>query len=199
MSSKFLSVEFTGTLQGVNKFFESKGWTFETKHISPNKILVKVPEDLVDEVTFFQGTPFEDENGENTITSFKNIPEKEFYNTAENGFEIIHHKEEKKPQLEEIRKPSVDQTEHKEVKPMNEQGFPSPMVEGCKIFGDQPPVQSEKLDAKENIATAFADAILPSKSPLARDDPFVFLTGRSYLRNFIAASTVLLFVITLFD
>ena len=190
--SRFLAVEFTGSLAGVNKFFESKGWSFETKHISNHKIYIRVPEDLEDEVTFFKGTPFEDGNGENTITSFKPIPESEFNKTAENGFEIINKQERLNSESSEPV-PEKKEVTKEVVKPANEQGFPSPLVE---VAGKTEQIQAS---TQENISAAFADAILPSKSPLPADDAFTFLISRNYLKNFVVASTVLLFVLTLLD
>jgi hypothetical protein len=193
--SRFLAVEFTGSLTGVNKFFESKGWSFETKHVSDHKIYIRVPEDLEDEVTFFKGTPFEDGNGENTITSFKPIPESEFNKTAENGFEIINKQERLNSESSEPVAEKKEKTKEvvKEVKPANEQGFPSPLVD---VAGK---TEQRQASTQDNISAAFADAILPSKSPLPADDAFTFLISRNYLRNFVVASTVLLFVLTLLD
>lgn len=193
MSSKFLSVEFKGSIQELNRFFESKGWTFETKHVSPNKILIKVPTDLAEDVMFSQDMPFDDKNEEHRITSFKFIEETEFISIAEDFVLIDHKKEEIRQNKEEIRQPTPRE-QQRFPEPKEEQRLPEPKVISC--FPISPVEQTAQTN---NISAAFTDAILPSKSPLPRDDPFVFLSGSSYLRNFIAASTVLLFVITLFD
>lgn len=193
MSSKFLSVEFKGSIQELNRFFESKGYTFETKHVSPNKILIKVPTDLAEDVMFCDDMPFDDNNEEHKITSIKFIEESEFISIAEDFVLIDHKKEEIRQNKEEIRQPTPRE-QQRFPEPKEEQRFPEPKVISC--FPISPVEQTAQAN---NISAAFTDAILPSKSPLPRDDPFVFLSGSSYLRNFIAASTVLLFVITLFD
>jgi hypothetical protein len=186
MSSKFLSVEFKGNIRELNNFFQSKGWTFETKNVSDNKILIKVPTDLVEEVMFSQDMPFDDRNEDHKITSFKFIDESEF-----DGFVLIDNKKEEiKNDREVIRQAPVERVHQDKPTPREQERFSQPK---------SPVEQPAQVSNSNNIAAAFSDAILPSKSPLPRDDPFVFLSGSSYLRNFIAASTVLLFVITLFD
>ena len=196
MSSKFLSVEFKGSIQELNRFFESKGYTFETKHVSPNKILIKVPTDIIEDVMFCEDLPFDDENEEHRITSFKFIEEREFISIAEDFVVIDHKNEEIRQNKEEIRQ-ATPREQQRFPEPKEEQRFPEAKQQ--ERFPISPVEQTSQASTSNNISAAFSDAILPSKSPLPRDDPFVFLSGSSYLRNFIAASTVLLFVITLFD
>ena len=107
--SKYFSVVFTGGISSLNKFFETQDWSVETKTITPNKILIKVADELGDEFIFLKGTTIENEKGENTITSVESIKEAEFLNTVENGYEMIHHKDDiRKEPTEEPKKPVVE-------------------------------------------------------------------------------------------
>ena len=212
--STFISLEFTGSYSNLMSFFDSKGFKFDVKPVSPNKILIKLPADMVEDLTFFTGNPL-DEKEELMITSIKTIDESEFSHTAENGFEIINREHEKKstPEVEKKTTPEVEypiissneikhqEQEFKKKGSVNEQGFPVPLVDtSCTVKKTEEKRETKiSADVRDNIASALSDAILPSKSPLPQDDPFVYLTSKSYMKNFITAATLILFVITLLD
>ena len=213
--SKFISIEYVGTHSELVNFLKSKELLFENKQIGKNKVFMKVPSmEVYDEIKFLEGsTPLEE--GKNfTMPQVKEITESEYSSTAENGFELIHPNDNK--MVNEIVEPKVEQNVQPVVQPVvtpvvqpivypnlqptvqpaNEQGFPQPLIEAPKKTQQLIP---ESQDVRERIGMALTNTSLPSKSPLSPDDPFVFLTSGSYLRNFIVASTVLLFVLTLLD
>jgi len=196
--SKYLSIEFEGPASNLSKFFESKGWNFEIKNIFPHKIFVKVSDELADEVKFFEGTPIDDSK-EDKITTIKMISEGEYNNTAENGFEIIHAQGDAKRVVESNQPIISSNIINQQVRtaPTNEIGFP--LIAQSVPAGSQVGAPQTAEEVRHQIATALTNTILPSKSPLSADDPFAFLTSQSYLRNFAVASTVLLFLIALFD
>ena len=199
--STFISLEYTGSYSNLMSFFDSKGFKFDVKPVSPNKILIKLSEEQADELKFFKGNALDDK--EEAITSIKSIEESEFTHTAENGFEIINSEHEKKATPEVVKQiiPSNEikhqENEYKRKDLAKEQGFPIPLVDtSCTVKTSEIEIST---DVRNNIASALSDAILPSKSPLPQDDPFVYLTSKSYMKNFIHAATLILFVITLLD
>jgi hypothetical protein len=182
MSSKYFSVEFTGAYQGIVNYFNTKDWNYEIKNVGGSKLFLKVSEDLAEEVKYCNDMTIDDVKGDK-ITNIKEISQSEFQNFSENGFEIIHdHQQLETPLLTkepfEIKKEVVNKLPE-------------------LIFEKIPEKSIEQIS--DNIARALNDTILPSKSPLPQDDSFSYLTSKNYLRNFLAVSTVILFLIALFD
>lgn len=128
--SKYLSIEFEGSYPNLMKFFESKEWTFETKKIASQKIFVKVPEELADEVKFFESS---EEGIDTKMTKVTSITEEDYINTAENGFEIINPHQDNKSISEStaqiISSNVISQEDTKHILAANEQGFPQSTVQ----------------------------------------------------------------------
>jgi hypothetical protein len=61
------------------------------------------------------------------------------------------------------------------------------------------PQNEGKDQLLHRIGMALTDTSLPSKSPLPNDDPFAYLTSKTYVNYFLATSTLLIFVLTLLD
>lgn len=87
--NKYVSIEYTGPYSSLVKFVESKDLKFEIKPVSSGKALIKISDDLLDDV-FFLSDAVIDEVKHEKINIIKEISENEFNNTSENGFEIIH-------------------------------------------------------------------------------------------------------------
>src|SRR5690348_13921156 len=85
--SQYLAIQFEGQYSSLLDFFNSKEWKFEIKNIGNNKIFVKLPEELVDEIKFFESP----DATSSQMTKITTISEEEYNNTIENGFEIINH------------------------------------------------------------------------------------------------------------
>ncbi len=212
--SKFLSIEYVGTHSDLINFLKSKELLHENKQIGLTKVFMKVPsQEVYDEIKFLEGSTPLEEGKDFSMPQIKEINESEYNSTAENGFELIHPHENKlvseivepkvefvKPNVQPIVSPNVQPMVYPNlepsVHPAYTQGFPQPLVDTPKKT--QQLIQ-ESQEPRERIGMALTNTSLPAKSPLQPDDPFVFLTSGSYLRNFIVASTVLLFVLTLLD
>jgi hypothetical protein len=184
MSYNYLAIDFTGSLQELQNNFDKKSWNFEIKRVSTGRILAKVPEDTTEEVKFFESN----EDGEATMTKVINITEEEYLTTDENGFELINPiindeiKQAKNSLMEQLI-----ETRKREEKPKNEVKFP------------EIPTPSTLFSGEDKISEALSDTVLPSKSPLNADDPFAYLTSRSYLRTFVIAASIVLCILTVFD
>jgi hypothetical protein len=68
MVHKYLAIEFTGSYSNVLKFFEAKGWTFEIKNVGNNRLLLKISDELAEEVVFFKNTIVDEVNGDKIST-----------------------------------------------------------------------------------------------------------------------------------
>lgn len=60
-------------------------------------------------------------------------------------------------------------------------------------------VPQTKEEFNTHVAHALNDAVLPSKSPLPENDPFNFLTSPKFVTTFLTASSVLVFMLSLFE
>lgn len=203
--SKYLSIEFVGNYSNISKFFTAKGWEFEIKPVGANKLFLTVSSDLVEEVQFFVGMEIDDIT-KDRITNIKEITHEEFNNTSENGFEIIHNSNEKNKLIQETPVTSQHNINNEigNFGTSVEKGFPEyPNLNSVNnerrtvIQNTQQP--TTPLEIKDSIASFLSDTVLPSKSPLQNDDPFRYLTSRNYLTNFCLASSVIVFVLALFD
>jgi hypothetical protein len=199
--SKFLSINFEGNYSNIKNFFLNKGWELDTKQISPSKLYARVSsEDLVEEIKFFSNMDLDDQFNVK-MTKVDVISEDEYKNTAENGFEIINHSENKL--ISEVTQPikSLDNVQEEKVVPksnVNVQNVSSSNTGGnvnvCEVTGP-----SINEDPKSFVARVLNDTVLPSKSPLPQEDAFAYLTSPGYIRNFMIASVVVLFVLAILD
>lgn len=190
--SAFFSLEFTGNAQSIIDILKEQYPDFESKKVTSTKIFVKIPHDTsIDDVKFI--LPSE-------VTT-KDISESEYNTTAENGFEIITNPDAVKfDQPKEnvvVNTPKVEEKIEKIEKPQpkkSEEVYKAKevSVESNKVISDSTPV-------KQIIESALLDTVLPSKSPLAAEDPFKYLTSFNYFKNFVHVSVVVLFLITLFN
>lgn len=55
MTTKFLTIQFTGEYGDIVKFLDSKGWTYEIKIIGHNKLLLKINEESAEELELLRG------------------------------------------------------------------------------------------------------------------------------------------------
>jgi hypothetical protein len=205
--SKFLSIEYQGTHSELINFLKSRDLCFENKQIGVHRVFMKVPsQEVYDEIKFLESDSQLEEGKDFRMSHVREITETEFVSTAENGFELINndHKitesinsnDNVTPLIQPNIIPTVQPNLSPSVKPKIAVCFPQAQQQ------EAPKTQNliqDSLDLRQRISQALNDTILPAKSPLQEDDPFVFLTSPRYLRNFIVASTLLLFVLTLFE
>jgi hypothetical protein len=206
--SKFISIEYQGSYSELINFLKSKELYFENKQIGVHRVFMKVPtQEVFDEIKFLESDVPLEEGKELRMSSVKEISETEFISTAENGFELINNdhkvvseglnaKVNDTPLIQPNIIPNVQPNIPSSVQPKIAICFPQ--AQGQEAPKTQNLIQ-ECEDPRLRITEALNNTSLPSKSPLPQDDPFVFLSSPSYLRNFIAASTLLLFVLTLFE
>jgi hypothetical protein len=189
MSSKYFSLEYTGTYPNLQSFLTTRGWSAEVKNLGGNKLFLKLSEDSVEELRYCIDMESDELKG-GKIIRIKDIQESEFQNFSENGFEIIHdhHHENKLADQKLIKNVELP-------KQVNQIEYP-------KFNQEEPQIDSEQVskeEISERIARALTDTILPSKSPLRPDDPFFYLTSPRYLKSFFFLSTLIIFVLALLD
>jgi hypothetical protein len=121
----------------------------------------------------------------------KPIDEEKYDSRADNGYEIVN----KSPKNQPLK------AEPKLIEPANDKGFPQPLIEtGLPTKKrEEPKGDQTKDDILESVHISLSETSLPSKSPLSHSDPFHYLTSPKFLTTFIAATTVIVFLITLFD
>jgi hypothetical protein len=227
---KYVSIEYSGPYSSLVKFIESKDLKFEIKPVQPGKALLKIADDLLDDV-FFLSDAVIDETKNEKINVIKEISENEFNDTSENGFEIIHNDDHshKTPATlltqETITNTQTENVQTQQTNPITTETdidrskstsinntvtdtvsniagtvvFPSPSVP-VNITSEKPATVPKTDEEKLNrISIGLRDTILPSKSPLPSNDPFNYLTSRTFLTYFSAAATITIFVLALFD
>lgn len=189
MSSKFFSLEYTGTFANIQSFLTTRGWNAEVKNVGGNRLFLKLSEDSVEELKYCKDMELDELKG-GKICQIKEISESEFQNFSDNGFEIIHdqHHENKLDHQKFEKKVELPKQEKQIEYPRFQQEEPKKVSE-----------QETKEEISDIIAQALTDTILPSKSPLPSNDPFVYLTSPAYLKSFFFVSTVIIFVLALLD
>ena len=207
--SKFISIEYTGTQTELINFLKQKDVQFEVKRIGDQKLFLKVPSaEELQVIEFFRSVEPLDEGSNLIISKVTEISESEYTSTVENGFELIHG--ENKLNSESNTRLISNKESTIETNPSVQQPLIRTNVETSvqptisKLTHIEEPKRSQNLiqdqsEPRENVGMVLTNTNLPSKSPLQADDPFVFLTSSNYLKNFIVASTILLFVLTLFE
>lgn len=73
MAYKYLSISFLGTYSNMIKFFDTKGWTYEIKNVGHNKLLLKVSEELTEEIQFFKNSVLDEVSQEKILAVRKNF------------------------------------------------------------------------------------------------------------------------------
>ncbi len=192
MSSKYFSIEYSGLYSNVQSFLISRGWSAEVKNVGGNKLYLKISEDSVEELKYCKDMELDDLKG-GKINQIKEILEHEFQNFSENGFEIIHDPHHVNKLTNEKQKFEINKQESQ-----REEKFEYPKF----IQEEQSKVHDEeetKEEIRDRIANALTDTILPSKTPLHENDPFLYLTSPGYLKTFFFASTLIIFVLALID
>jgi hypothetical protein len=61
--SSYFSIEYTGSSAGFNRFVAQKDWNIDIKHVNTGKVLVKAPQDIAEEILFFNGSDIDELNG----------------------------------------------------------------------------------------------------------------------------------------
>ena len=203
MSSKYYSVEYTGTYLNIQKFLTTRDWNSSVKNVGGNKLFIKLSENFVEELLYMRDMDMDELKGER-INLIKEISENEFQNFSENGFEIIHdHHHENKLSGEGSSKKGLEKNSSQGIS-LNQQKSlnlnDNVHGEKCETTQEQQSaVEETKEEISERVARALTDTILPSKSPLPENDPFVYLTSPGYLKSFFFVSTLIIFVLALFD
>lgn len=210
--SKYLSIFYIGTHSDLIEFLKSKDLLFEIKRIGDQKVFTKVPPgDYSEEIKFLKSDEPLDDTKDFRIFMVKDISETEYETTVENGFELIQGEnkltgERIQPMISHVEpiETNVNQNVRQSLIQTNVDPIVQPnLTRFSENSNVQQPTKTQNLiqDYTEpvNIGMALTNTNLPSKSPLQPDDPFVFLTSSNFLKNFVVASSLLLFVLTLFE
>jgi len=98
MSSKYFSIEYSGTYSNIQKFLTTRDWNSNVKNVCGNKLFLKLSENSVEELKYHKDMEIDELKG-GKINVINEISEDDFQNFSENGFEIIHdqHHESKLP------------------------------------------------------------------------------------------------------
>ena len=169
----YFEIIFSGDYESVLKFMNEKDMKYLEKRVAINKIYFETPSETFEELSFFKGSPL-DENF-NKIEDLKKITQEE-YNNAE------IYKEEPK-----ITKVTPDVTPLINVDYKNE---------------DEPKEEEEEVNytpINDKLSEILNNTILPSKSPLQKEDPMNYLTSKEFLIQFFTISSILLTFLSLFN
>jgi hypothetical protein len=71
--SAFFSIEFLGSYNNLQEFMNNKEWKYEMKKVANNKAFIKVAEDLVEELQFFNNSEINDSGEKITKVYFIHI------------------------------------------------------------------------------------------------------------------------------
>jgi hypothetical protein len=189
--SAFFSLEFTGNAQSIiDTLKEHFPFDIEHKKCSSNKIFIKFAEETsADDISFIL-----------TGVTVKVISKTEYNTTAENGFELITNSDIKFDHPKDevvVNTPKYEAKTEKIEKPQAKKS--EDFIKTKEVNVESNKVISDTTSVNQIIESALSDAILPSKSPLAPEDPFNYLSSYNYLKNFVHVSVVVLFLITLFN
>ena len=58
--SSYFSIEFIGSYSNLQEFIKNKDWTYDIKKVSNNKAFIKLPENLSEELLFFDNSDIND-------------------------------------------------------------------------------------------------------------------------------------------
>jgi hypothetical protein len=203
MSSKYFSVEYTGTYLNIQTFLTTRDWNSSVKNVGGYKVFIKLSENFVEELLYMREMDIDDLKG-GKINLIKEISESEFQNFSENGFEIIHdhhHENKLTPEGNSKKEPETNTCQGISLNQQRLLNLNSDVHgEKCETTQEQQSaVEETKEEISERVARALTDTILPSKSPLPENDPFVYLTSPGYLKSFFFVSTMIIFVLALLD